>query len=411
MLTTTAVEAAQTPIVINLRNIGGVTPGSQAYYGFKTAAKFWESYLTTSQPTTINIDVGFAPLPDRVLGSTRSTFTSKTVQGIESRLGARQFGAFDAAAVAHLPTLALGQLGVGALSVYTPGYTDPVAKTGIDNATKVYDTDGSYNNSVIGLTTANAKALGYTAGQIYSATNPTQRDASITFSSTFAFDFDPKERHRRQQLRFPRRRDPRDRPRARLHQRGRRLRLLRHRRPGRGRSLLRRRHAVQELSCQRRLVRRDPRPVPLQRAAGALDWTTNTSSYFSVDGGASAFQSGLFSTGEYTGDGSQASHWIDNPRAPRINPNCTNNTAPSIGIMNPTIGACEQDFATALDLAAFDAIGYNSRIDVLANPTFKISTNNISSFVPEPATWAMMIGGFGFVGSAMRRRRTGFASA
>jgi hypothetical protein len=25
--------------------------------------------------------------------------------------------------------------------------------------------------------------------------------------------------------------------------------------------------------------------------------------------------------------------------------------------------------------------------------------------VPEPATWAMMIGGFGFVGAASRRRR------
>ena len=31
--------------------------------------------------------------------------------------------------------------------------------------------------------------------------------------------------------------------------------------------------------------------------------------------------------------------------------------------------------------------------------------------VPEPATWAMMIGGFGFVGAAARRRRAGFASA
>ena len=31
--------------------------------------------------------------------------------------------------------------------------------------------------------------------------------------------------------------------------------------------------------------------------------------------------------------------------------------------------------------------------------------------VPEPATWAMMIGGFGFVGVALRRRRRGFALA
>ncbi|MBU3077347.1 PEPxxWA-CTERM sorting domain-containing protein [Sphingomonas sp. XMGL2] len=31
--------------------------------------------------------------------------------------------------------------------------------------------------------------------------------------------------------------------------------------------------------------------------------------------------------------------------------------------------------------------------------------------VPEPATWAMMIGGFGLVGASMRRRRVGLAAA
>lgn len=31
--------------------------------------------------------------------------------------------------------------------------------------------------------------------------------------------------------------------------------------------------------------------------------------------------------------------------------------------------------------------------------------------VPEPAAWALMISGFGLVGSALRRRRRGFASA
>jgi len=40
----------------------------------------------------------------------------------------------------------------------------------------------------------------------------------------------------------------------------------------------------------------------------------------------------------------------------------------------------------------------------------KIATNQgpvtVPGAVPEPATWAMMIGGFGMVGGAMRRRRT-----
>lgn len=39
---------------------------------------------------------------------------------------------------------------------------------------------------------------------------------------------------------------------------------------------------------------------------------------------------------------------------------------------------------------------------------FKLSSltvNTVTSAVPEPATWAMMIGGFGLIGGAMRRRR------
>ena len=35
----------------------------------------------------------------------------------------------------------------------------------------------------------------------------------------------------------------------------------------------------------------------------------------------------------------------------------------------------------------------------------------LSSGVPEPASWAMMLGGFGLVGSAMRRRRTSVSFA
>ena len=37
---------------------------------------------------------------------------------------------------------------------------------------------------------------------------------------------------------------------------------------------------------------------------------------------------------------------------------------------------------------------------------FEADTFGVTGAVPEPATWAMMIGGLGFVGAAMRRRRT-----
>ncbi|HEY9234910.1 MAG TPA: PEPxxWA-CTERM sorting domain-containing protein [Phenylobacterium sp.] len=49
--------------------------------------------------------------------------------------------------------------------------------------------------------------------------------------------------------------------------------------------------------------------------------------------------------------------------------------------------------------------------------TFASSQNSFEiddisgSAVPEPATWAMMIAGFGLAGTALRRRRTAFAAA
>jgi hypothetical protein len=63
---------------------------------------------------------------------------------------------------------------------------------------------------------------------------------------------------------------------------------------------------------------------------------------------------------------------------------------------------------SALDLAAFDAMGWNLAADALArNGAYKRSTAQIySAAVPEPASWALMIGGFGAIGASLRLRRT-----
>jgi hypothetical protein len=50
------------------------------------------------------------------------------------------------------------------------------------------------------------------------------------------------------------------------------------------------------------------------------------------------------------------------------------------------------------------ASGPNNRL-TLKNTTYSISTTGVAPAVPEPATWAMMIGGFGGIGGAMRARR------
>jgi hypothetical protein len=79
------------------------------------------------------------------------------------------------------------------------------------------------------------------------------------------------------------------------------------------------------------------------------------------------------STGRLTGDGRQASHWIDNPFGPQ-----------SVGVMDPTIAAGQIFTITAADVQAFSAIGYS----VVA--------------VPEPATYVLAVTGLAI---AMRWRR------
>ena len=70
---------------------------------------------------------------------------------------------------------------------------------------------------------------------------------------------------------------------------------------------------------------------------------------------------------------------------------------------------------TAADLALMDAIGWNVNVDVLANGGYKFSTKDVAQAwvaaggavpdpVPEPGSWAMLILGFGAIGSAMRYR-------
>ncbi|HEX8418418.1 MAG TPA: NF038122 family metalloprotease [Sphingomonas sp.] len=131
-----------------------------------------------------------------------------------------------------------------------------------------------------------------------------------------------------------------------------------------------------------------------------LDLSVGAPSYFSIDGGKTAlFGNAAFSSGAYNGDGAQASHWRS-----------TSASCDLIGIMEPTGCQGVVGRVTALDLAAFDAMGWNLSSDVMNDGTYLASTADIYrrflSAVPEPATWAMMLTGLAMVGAALRGGRS-----
>ncbi len=389
--------APASALTIVLNNTGGVENNTQAYAGFVAAAQFWESVFTND--ATIRLDVGFGGLPENVLGSTGSNSAGALVEPFLNALRASGTSNLDAQAV--FPNLVASQvdnddgtdiLGVNAL-ISAPnanggGVATPLVRT--------LDADGSANNFVLDVNTAVLKAVGL-IGDDGSA------DGSVTFSDEFAFDFDPTDGIATGAFDFVG---------IAIHEIGHALGFV----SGvdtydfvggnpdlvLGDGTL---FADLDLNPFRIASPLDLfRYSELSAQLGIVDWAVGgedgEAPFFSLDGGATNFfGDAFFSTGDFLGDGRQASHWRD-VGAGEV----------QRGIMDPTISRGTNSIITGLDLAAFDAIGFNLNFDVLANPDFAFNTNNINvAAVPEPATWAFMIFGFGLVGSALRRRRKSVA--
>jgi hypothetical protein len=342
-----------------LNNLGGVGQGTQARAGFEKAAAMWAGVL--KDPITIKLDVQFAALGAGILGSTGSTTNTITYAGLRTLLAAD--------ATTYWDKRAAGVLKTGPLSFVT---NEPPTSGAIDSRRRFLDPNNSTDNNFIQINTAQVKALGL--NPIYAGNNPGQRDGSVSFSTLFSWDFDPSDGISPGTIDFVG---------VAAHEIGHALGFRSgvdladiNALPG---VALPGRRGLNNLAWG---TVHDLQRYGIFGGSPTLDWSIGGTPCFSINAGKNCLAP--LSTGALNGDRRQASHWKDDALTNKL-----------IGIMDPTATGPNNTRPlmkiTRMDLIAFDTMGYDIG-------------------VPEPASWAMLIAGFGLTGAVMRRRRRALAA-
>jgi len=318
-------------LTINIVAGAGLAANQAALDAFNRAADSWEGIFT--DPISVQIDANLAALGPNILGSTSSVTLVAGYNLIRGQMVADAADELDDAVVAALPTAAQ-------FSAFVPA--------------------GFSLSANMAGTKANLKAMGFGGlDGLFGAS-----DGDITFSSTFAFDFDNSDGVGAGLIDFET---------VAAHEIGHLLGFVSSVDQidflvdnGQTAAI-----SLQPLDLFRFNDANDPTTLA-QFTANPRDLRPNATAVFD-----DLINEFLMSTGAFNGDGNQASHW----KADDI-------TGSLIGIMDPTLGFQQIYPISMADIRALDVIGWDFEL---------------AAAVPEPAAAVLL--GLGLAGAARARRR------